>query len=135
IAAFSVNAAVSHAQNAGKDKIDFEAPLTSLVWITSLLSIVVTFLASRWMLASLGGGLWWKLSVIISCGTLAAALIPELTKVFTSSSSRHVREIVAATREGGASLTILSGMVAGNFSVFWKAATLAALLFVSYLMS
>ena len=80
-------------------------------------------------------GMWWKLSTIISCGTLAAALIPELTKVFTSSNSGHTREIVAATREGGASLTILSGLVAGNFSVFWKASTLAALLFVAYLMS
>jgi K(+)-stimulated pyrophosphate-energized sodium pump len=133
--AFTVNGAIVRAQNQGKDRLDFEAPLTSLVWTTSLLSIAVTFLVSRWMLADFGAGLWWKLSVIISCGTLAAALIPELTKVFTSSNSRHVREIVAATREGGASLTILSGLVAGNLSVFWKALTLAALLFVAYLMS
>jgi K(+)-stimulated pyrophosphate-energized sodium pump len=135
IVAFSVNGAVARAQNLGKDEIDFEAPLTSLVWTTSLLSIAVTFLVSHWMLGGFGAGLWWKLSVIISCGTLAAALIPELTKVFTSSNSRHVREIVAASREGGASLTILSGLVAGNFSVFWKALTLAGLLFVAYLMS
>ncbi len=135
IVAFTVNGAIVRAQNQGKDRLDFEAPLTSLVWTTSLLSIAVTFLVSRWMLADLGAGLWWKLSAIISCGTLAAALIPELTKVFTSSNSRHVREIVSATREGGASLTILSGLVAGNFSVFWKALTLAGLLFVAYLMS
>jgi K(+)-stimulated pyrophosphate-energized sodium pump len=135
IVAFSVNGSIARSQNQGKDKIDFEAPLTSLVWTTSLLSIVVTFVVSRWMLADFAGGLWWRLSTIISCGTLAAALIPEFTKVFTSSSSRHVREIVAATREGGASLTILSGLVAGNFSVFWKALTLAVMLLIAYLMS
>ncbi|MGH7742276.1 MAG: sodium-translocating pyrophosphatase, partial [Candidatus Eiseniibacteriota bacterium] len=135
IIAYSVNGAIARAQNKGKDKIDFEAPLTSLVWITSLLSIAVTYKVSYFMLASLGSGLWWKLSTIISCGTLAAALIPEFTKVFTSANSRHVREIVAASREGGASLTILSGLVAGNFSVFWKALTIAVLLLVAYIMS
>jgi K(+)-stimulated pyrophosphate-energized sodium pump len=135
IVAFGVNGSIARSRNLGKDTIDFEAPLTSLVWTTSLLSIVVTFVVSRWMLADFGGGLWWKLSSIISCGTLAAALIPELTKVFTSSNSRHTREIVAATREGGASLTILSGMVAGNFSVFWKALTISVLLLVAYLIS
>jgi len=135
IISYAVNGAIARSQNTGKDKIDFEAPLTSLVWITSLLSIAVTFAVSRWMLADLGAGLWWKLSTIISCGTLAAALIPEFTKVFTSSNSRHTREIVAASREGGASLNILSGLVAGNFSVFWKALTLATLLLVSYLIS
>jgi K(+)-stimulated pyrophosphate-energized sodium pump len=135
IVSFAVNGALFRAGNADKSKIDFEAPLTSLVWFTSLLSIAVTFAVSRWMVYDLGNGLWWKLSVIISCGTLAAALIPELTKVFTSANSRHVREIVAATREGGASLTILSGMVAGNFSVFWKALVLALLLLVAFLMS
>ena len=135
ITAFSVNGAFARAQNQGKDKIEFETPLTSLVWTTSLLSIAVTFVVSRWMLADLGAGLWWKLSTIISCGTLAAALIPELTKVFTSSNSRHTREIVAASREGGASLTILSGMVAGNFSVFWKALTISILLLVAYVIS
>jgi K(+)-stimulated pyrophosphate-energized sodium pump len=135
IVSYSVNGAIARAQNQGKDKIDFEAPLTSLVWLTSILSIAVTYLVSNWMLGGLGNGLWWKLSTIISCGTLAAALIPEFTKVFTSSSSRHVKEIVAASREGGASLAILSGLVAGNFSVFWKALTLAVLLLVSYLMS
>jgi K(+)-stimulated pyrophosphate-energized sodium pump len=135
IVAFSVNGAMARTKNQGKDKINFEDPLTSLVWMTSLLSIVVTFLVSRWMLADLAQGLWWKLSIIISCGTLAAALIPEFTKVFTSSKSRHTQEIVAATREGGASLTILSGMVAGNFSVFWKALTLATMLLIAYVIS
>jgi K(+)-stimulated pyrophosphate-energized sodium pump len=135
IISYSVNGAIARAQNRTKDKIDFEAPLTSLVWITSLLSIAVTYKVSYFMLASLGSGLWWKLSTIISCGTLAAALIPEFTKVFTSANSRHTREIVAASREGGASLTILSGMVAGNFSVFWKGLTIAVLLLVAYIMS
>jgi K(+)-stimulated pyrophosphate-energized sodium pump len=135
IVAFSVNGAIARSQNQGKDKIDFEAPLTSLVWLTSLLSIVVTYVVSKWMLGDYAGGLWWKLSTIISCGTLAAALIPEFTKVFTSAHSRHVREIVAATREGGASLTILSGLVAGNFSVFWKALTLASMLLIAYVIS
>jgi K(+)-stimulated pyrophosphate-energized sodium pump len=135
IVSFTTNSAAFRARNAGKDKINFEAPLTHLVWLTSLLSIAVTFLVSAWMLGSLGGGLWWKLSTIISCGTLAAALIPEFTKVFTSSGSRHTKEIVAASREGGASLTILSGLVAGNFSVFWKALTLATMLLIAYVMS
>ncbi len=135
IGSYVVNRAIARSQNAGKTKINFEAPLTSLVWITSIVSILVTFLVSYWMLVDLGQDLWLKLSIIISCGTLAAALIPEFTKVFTSSHSRHVKEIVAASREGGASLTILSGLVAGNFSVFWKALTLAVLLFVAYLMS
>jgi len=135
IISYSVNGAIARARNKDKEKLDFEAPLTSLVWITSLLSIAVTYKVSYFMLASLGAGLWWKLSSIISCGTLAAALIPEFTKVFTSANSRHVREIVAASREGGASLTILSGMVAGNFSVFWKGLTIAVLLMVAYLIS
>jgi K(+)-stimulated pyrophosphate-energized sodium pump len=137
MSSYLVNASISRAQNTGKDRINFEQPLTNLVWITSLLSIVVTYAVSKWLLpeATFANGLWWKLSTIISCGTLAAALIPEFTKVFTSSHSRHVAEVVAASQEGGASLNILSGMVAGNFSVFWKALTLATLLLISYLMS
>jgi K(+)-stimulated pyrophosphate-energized sodium pump len=135
IVSYMGNAAVSHSMNHGKDKMDFEAPLTSLVWVCSILSIVVTFAASKWLLAPLGGDLWFTLSVIISCGTLAAAVIPEFTKVFTSAHSRHVAEVVAASKEGGASLNILSGMVAGNFSVFWKALTLAVLLFAAYYFS
>jgi len=132
IGSYLVNGAVARAQNMGKDKINFEAPLTSLVWVCSILSIVVTFAVSKWLLAPLGGNLWFTLSVIISCGTLAAAVIPEFTKVFTSAHSRHVAEVVSASKEGGASLNILSGMVAGNFSVFWKALTLAVLLFLAY---
>jgi len=135
IVSYVGNAAVARAQNTGKTKIDFEAPLTSLVWVCSILSILVTFGASKWLLSSLGGNLWFTLSVIISCGTLAAAVIPEFTKVFTSAHSRHVKEVVAASEEGGASLNILSGMVAGNFSVFWKALTLAVLLFLAYWFS
>jgi K(+)-stimulated pyrophosphate-energized sodium pump len=135
IVSYSLNSTVARSRYTGKDKMDFEAPLTSLVWLTSLLSIAVTFIVSKWMLSDLGSGLWWKLSTIISCGTLAAALIPEFTKVFTSANSRHTREIVAASREGGASLNILSGLVAGNFSVFWNGLTLAVLLLVSYLIS
>ena len=133
IVSYLANGAVARAQNTGKTKIDFEAPLTSLVWVCSILSIVVTFVASKWLLpASQFGNLWFTLSIIISCGTVAAAVIPEFTKVFTSSHSRHVKEVVAASREGGASLNILSGLVAGNFSVFWKALTLAVLLFLAY---
>jgi len=135
IVSYLANSAVARAQNTGKDKINFEAPLTSLVWVCSILSIIVTFAVSRWLLAPLGGSLWVTLSLIISCGTLAAAVIPEFTKVFTSSHSRHVQEVVAASKEGGASLNILSGMVAGNFSVFWKALTLAVLLFLAYQFS
>ena len=135
IVSYVGNAAVARAQNIGKDKIDFEAPLTSLVWVCSILSILVTFAASKWLLTSLGGNLWFTLSVIISCGTLAAAVIPEFTKVFTSAHSRHVKEVVAASQEGGASLNILSGLVAGNFSVFWKALTLAVLLFLAFVFS
>src|SRR5262245_24167906 len=135
IGSYLVNAAVAKAQFGNKDKIDFEAPLTSLVWICSLFSIGVTYAASHWLIGNLPNGLWWKLSTIISCGTLAAALIPEFTKAFTSAHSRHVGEVVAASKEGGASLNILSGMVAGNFSVFWQALTLGLLLFVAFLIS
>ncbi len=135
IASYQINHAIAHGQNSGKDKIDFEAPLTSLVWLTSLLSIAVTFAVSYLILQHLGPDLWWKLSVIISCGTLAAAVIPELTKVFTSSHSRHVAEVVNASREGGASLTILSGLVAGNFSCLWKGVAIGVLMLVGYLTS
>jgi len=135
ILSYLANAAFARAQNTGKDKINFEAPLTSLVWVCSILSILVTFAASKLLLAPLGGTLWFTLSIIISCGTLAAAVIPEFTKVFTSAHSRHVKEVVTASKEGGASLNILSGLVAGNFSVFWMGLTLASLLFLSYVFS
>ncbi len=137
VVSYVVNDRISRSMNASKTKMDFEQPLTWLVWMASIMSIVVTYFASYYMLpeAQYSGGLWWKLATIISCGTLAAALIPELTKAFTSAHSRHTREVVAASQEGGASLNILSGMVAGNFSVFWKALTLGILLFVSFLIS
>lgn len=132
IISYWLNRAVTTAMFKNTPKFNFEAPLTSLVWLTSIISMIVTFLVSDALLGGMEGGLWWKLSVIISCGTLAGALIPEFTKVFTSSHSRHVAEIVNASREGGASLTILSGLVAGNFSGFWKGITIVALMFVSY---
>src|SRR5438552_1495869 len=101
--------------------MNFEAPLTSLVWLTSFVSVALTFLVSYLLVPRLGGDLtlWWKLSLIITCGTLAGAVIPELVKVFTSTESAHVREVVTASREGGASLNVLSGLTAGNFSAFW----------------
>lgn len=135
IASYWVNGAVTKGMFKGKAKFNFEAPLTSLVWLTSIISMVVTFAVSSMLLGHLADGLWWKLSVIISCGTLAGALIPEFTKVFTSSHSKHVHEIVDASREGGASLTILSGLVAGNYSAFWKGITIAGLMFVAYYTS
>ncbi|MEG2666592.1 MAG: sodium-translocating pyrophosphatase, partial [Bacteroidales bacterium] len=121
-----------------KDKFNFETPLTSLVWITSLISIIVCYIVSYILLSGLPipvEGLWWKLSSIISCGTLASALIPELTKAFTSSRSRHVQEVVTASREGGASLNILSGMVAGNFSAFWKGIVIVGLMAIAFWFS
>ncbi len=122
---------------------NFEAPLTSLIWITSFVSIASTFLVSYFLLGmdirlsngTVVTGLWWKLSTIISVGTLAAAIIPELTKVFTSPNSRHVKEIVTASREGGASLTILSGLVAGNFSAFWEGLAIVILMGAAYFVS
>ena len=116
----------------GEKKFDFEKPLTSLVWITSIVSIGVTFIVSRWQLGNLPNNLWIWLSIIISCGTLAAAVIPELVKAFTSSSSRHCQECVTAAREGGASLDILSGLVAGNFSAFWLGMAITALMGIAY---
>ena len=134
---YFVNGAIARARYAALAKMNFEAPLTSLVWITSLLSIGLTYLVSYYMIPSLGGNgdLWWQLSTVISCGTLAGALIPELVKVFTSTHSRHVREIVTSSREGGASLNILSGLVAGNFSAFWLGLTMMALMAVGYTVS
>lgn len=118
------------------DKKDFnlEAPLTNLVWLTSVISIGVTFIASKYLLSEYGS-LWWVLSSIISCGTAAGALIPEFTKVFTSTESRHVREVVNASEHGGASLNILSGLVAGNFSAFWEGLLILGLMLVAYLFS
>jgi K(+)-stimulated pyrophosphate-energized sodium pump len=135
ILSYWVNGVMASALYRAKDHFDFEAPLTSLVWITSIVSMVVTFAVSNLLIGDMANGMWWKLSTIISCGTLAAAIIPELTKVFTSAKSKHVAEIVAASREGGASLTILSGLVAGNFSAFWKGIVMVGLMFVAYMTS
>jgi K(+)-stimulated pyrophosphate-energized sodium pump len=122
----------------GKKDFDMEAPLTHLVWITSAVSIAITFLASKFLLANqpgLDSNLWWVLSAIISCGTVAGALIPEFTKVFTSTNSRHVKEVTNCSKHGGASLNILSGFVAGNFSAFWMGLCIMLLMFVSYYFS
>ncbi len=135
IVAYWINQGVSASMFAGKTKIDFELSLTLLVWLTSILSIVVTFAASYYMIGHLPNNLWFTLSIIISCGTLAAALIPELVKVFTSSKSIHTREAVTSAREGGASLDILSGFVAGNFSAFWIGMAIFALMFIAYFAS
>ncbi|HEX4139148.1 MAG TPA: sodium-translocating pyrophosphatase, partial [Candidatus Methylacidiphilales bacterium] len=117
--------------------MNFESPLTSLVWITSAVSIGMTYLISYFIIPDLNGDTtqWWKLATIISCGTLAGALIPELVKAFTSTESRHVREVVASAQEGGASLGILSGFVAGNFSAYYLGLTMVALMAVGYLVS
>ena len=112
---------------------NFETPLTSLVWLTSIISILVTFGVSYVMIGEMGEDLWWKLAVIISCGTFAAAIIPEFTKIFTSSKSKHVQEIVNASREAGASLNIISGIVAGNFSAFWKGLVMIGLMVIAFL--
>ena len=122
----------------GKDgKTNFETPLTTLVWLTSIVSIALTFLVSYVLIPNLGGdpSLWWKLSIIISCGTLAGAVIPEVVKIFTSTESKHVDEVVTSSREGGASLNILSGLTAGNFSAFWLGMVLIALTGASYFVS
>ena len=135
ITAFYINKIFSQAKYGNQVDIDFERPLTNLVWITSLLSIAVTFAASYFMIGDLKNNLWLTLSIIISCGTLGAALIPEFTKIFTSPKSRHVNEVVTASREGGASLNILSGLVAGNFSAFWQGMVFLVLMFIAYLTS
>jgi K(+)-stimulated pyrophosphate-energized sodium pump len=128
--AYFINNLIAKARYGNVDKFNFEAPLTSLVWITSLVSIGMTYAASRLIIPSLGGDttIWWKLSTIISCGTLAGALIPELVKVFTSTESRHVKEVVASAREGGASLDILSGFVAGNYAAYYLGLTIMVLM-------
>jgi K(+)-stimulated pyrophosphate-energized sodium pump len=120
-AAYFINDAIAKARYSTAEKMNFETPLTWLVWITSFTSIALTYAISAVIIPVLGGdpSLWWKLSTIVSCGTLAGALIPELVKVFTSTESRHVREVVTSTREGGASLNILSGFVAGNYSAYY----------------
>jgi K(+)-stimulated pyrophosphate-energized sodium pump len=136
-AAYFINTAIASARFGNAEKMNFESPLTSLVWITSLVSIGMTFLISYFMVPDLSGDTtqWWKLATIISCGTLAGAIIPELVKVFTSTESRHVREVVASAQEGGASLGILSGFVAGNFSAYYLGLTMVILMAIGYMVS
>jgi K(+)-stimulated pyrophosphate-energized sodium pump len=133
--AYFINQSISEKKYSDKEKFDFEEPLTYLIWIAAVLCIVTSFLLSGLMLADLPNGAWYKLAGIITCGTLAAVLIPEFTKIFTSSKSKHVQEIVTASREGGPSLNILSGIIAGNFSAFWTGGLIAVLMAVAYAIS
>jgi K(+)-stimulated pyrophosphate-energized sodium pump len=135
IVSFWINKFISKIRYGSKDEFNFESPLTSLVWTTSVVSIISTFVASKLVLGDLHGNLWLVLAVIISCGTVGAALIPEFTKIFTSTKSKHVNEIVTASKEGGASLTILSGFIAGNFSAFWQGMVFLVLMFIAYIAS
>jgi len=134
--AYFLNGAIAKARYANADEMDYEGPLTWLVWITSIISIVLTYIVSYLMIPTLGDGtIWWKLASIISCGTLAGALIPELVKVFTSTKSAHVKEVVKSAQEGGASLGILSGFVSGNFSAYWLGLCMVALMGTGYYFS
>ncbi len=135
IVSFYINGIWAKAKYGKEEDIDFEKPLTSLVWITSIVSMIVTFVISKVLIGHLPDNLWMTLSIIISCGTLGAALIPEFTKIFTSPKSKHVNEVVTASREGGSSLTILSGLVAGNFSAFWIGMVFFFLMSVAYFAS
>ena len=141
VISYYVNGAISHARYSNADKLDFERPLTTLVWITSILSIIVTFVSSYFIIgpnSAVGAydpNLWYVLAIIISCGTLGGAVIPEITKVFTSPKSKHVQETVTTSKEGGASLNILSGLTSGNYSAFWIGMVFFGLMFVAYLAS
>ena len=135
VVAYWINGGVTKVYAKTAKKFDFEVPLTNLVWIASVLSIAMTFCVSKWLLSSMTGNLWLILASIISCGTLGAALIPEATKVFTSPKAKHTKEVVAASKEGGASLTILSGIVSGNFSGFWIGAVIVLLMGLAYFAS
>ena len=131
---YMINGAIAKSRYGKADEMNYEAPLTSLVWLTSIISIIATYIVSWLMIPDLSGDttLWWKLSSVITCGTLAGAIIPELVKVFTSTESRHVREVVASSRQGGASLNILSGFVAGNMSAYWLGTAILALMAIAF---
>ena len=133
-ASYLINEAISKGQYGNAPKMNFEAPLTRLVWLTSVVSVVITYVVSYLLIPEIGGdpSLWWKLSTIITCGTLAGAIIPEFVKVFTSVESAHVKEVVTSSREGGASLNILSGLVAGNFSAYWLGVSIVGLMAIAY---
>ena len=136
VLAYWVNKGITKVYAEKTQKFDFELPLSNLVWLTSVFSIIMTFVVSKWLLGDLAdSNLWLVLSIIISCGTLGAALIPEATKVFTSPKAKHTNEVVTASREGGASLTILSGLVSGNFSGFWIGAIIVLLMGLAYAAS
>jgi len=134
---YLLNAARAKAKYANADKMNFEEPLTFLVWLTSLLSVGLTYIVSKMVIPELAGdtSVWWKLSSVITCGTLAGAIIPEFVKVFTSVDSRHTKEVVTSSREGGPSLNILSGLVAGNFSAYWLGMTIMVLMTIAYYVS
>ncbi|HKE86047.1 MAG TPA: sodium-translocating pyrophosphatase [Vicinamibacterales bacterium] len=136
VGSYLLNEAIAKARYGSASKMNFEAPLTQLVWLTSIVSVILTFVVSHLLIADLGDGtLWWKLSAIITCGTLAGAIIPELVKVFTSVESSHVREVVTASQEGGPSLNILAGFVAGNFSAYWLGLSIVSLMSIAYFVS
>jgi K(+)-stimulated pyrophosphate-energized sodium pump len=134
---YLVNNTIARSRYGSVTKMNFEAPLTSLVWLTSIVSVVLTYVLSYLLIPALGGNtdLWWQLSTVITCGTLAGAIIPEFVKVFTSTHSGHVREVVTSSREGGPSLNILSGFVAGNFSAYWLGLAIMGLMAIAYYVS
>jgi K(+)-stimulated pyrophosphate-energized sodium pump len=131
---YGINAVLQKARSGQVDKMNFEAPLTFLVWLTSIVSVILTYVVSYVLIPELAGdrSLWWKLSTIITCGTLAGAVIPEVVKVFTSTESAHVKEVVTASREGGASLNVLAGLIAGNFSAYWMGIVIVILMGIAY---
>src|SRR5450432_1054725 len=137
VVSYLINEVIQKGRYLNADKMDFEAPLTFLVWLTSLVSVAMTFIVSYLIIPELAGDttMWWKLSLIITCGTLAGAIIPEVIKVFTSTTSAHVKEVVTASREGGASLNVLAGLTAGNFSAYWMGIVLVVLMGTGYLVS
>src|SRR5471030_615615 len=137
VVSYLINEVIQKGRYLNADKMDFEAPLTFLVWLTSLVSVAMAFIVSYLIIPELAGDttMWWKLSLIITCGTLAGAIIPEVIKVFTSSTSAHVKEVVTASREGGASLNVLAGLTAGNFSAYWMGIVLVVLMGTGYLVS
>jgi K(+)-stimulated pyrophosphate-energized sodium pump len=133
---YMINGIVARSRYGNASKMNFEAPLTALVWLTSIISVILTYILSYVLIKDLGdGSLWWKLSTVITCGTLAGAIIPELVKIFTSTESTHVREVVSSSREGGPSLNILSGLVAGNFSAYWLGIVFVFLMGIAYWVS
>ncbi|SHJ76815.1 K(+)-stimulated pyrophosphate-energized sodium pump [Tessaracoccus bendigoensis DSM 12906] len=132
---YFINAAITRSRYAEAEEMDFEKPLTSLVWLTSVICIASTFLTSALLISDMPDGMWWKLSLIVSCGTLAGAVIPELVKVFTSVKARHTQEVVVSSNKGGASLGILSGLVSGNFSAYWLGMAIAGLMAIAYWIS